>query len=85
MFVVLIGSLRQFLKRRFELVPVVVTCLTLVLALQDRVIMEGRYRKPLEPFAAREPGVDHRDLPLGETEAAVSVRQAADPEPCPIV
>jgi hypothetical protein len=47
---VFIGNLRTFLKRRFELLPVAVTCLTLFLALQNVVIFEGRYRKPLEPL-----------------------------------
>ena len=47
---VLIGNFRAFLKRRFELLPVAVTCLTLFLALQNVVIFEGRYRKPLKPL-----------------------------------
>jgi hypothetical protein len=47
---VLAGNIRLFLKRRWDILPVAVTCLTLFLALQNVVIFEGRYRKPLEPL-----------------------------------
>ena len=47
---VLIGNVCLFIGRRFELLPIAVTCLTLFLALQTMVIFEGRYRKPLEPL-----------------------------------
>lgn len=40
----------EFRQRRFDLIPVAVTVLTLVLALQNMIDMEGRYRKPLEPL-----------------------------------
>jgi hypothetical protein len=49
-FFVLAGNIGLFLKRRFDLLPVATTCLTLFLALQNVVIFEGRYRKPLEPL-----------------------------------
>ena len=39
---------REFARRRFELVPVAVTLFTLIMALQNALIMEGRYRKPVE-------------------------------------
>ncbi len=45
---VLAGNLREFLHRRFDLVPIATTIFTLCLALQNAVIMEGRYRKPIE-------------------------------------
>jgi len=48
--VVLAGNLREFLHRRFELIPVAVTLVTLSFALQNAVLMEGRYRKPVEPL-----------------------------------
>ena len=41
---------RGFLHRRFDLIPVAVTLFTLFMALQNLVIMEGRYRKPVEPL-----------------------------------
>ena len=47
---VLAGNVRQFVKRRFDLLPVAVTLFTLFLGLQNAVTFEGRYRKPLEPL-----------------------------------
>ena len=47
---VLAGNLRLLVQRRLTLLPVAVTCLALVLALQNAIIFEGRYRKPLEPL-----------------------------------
>lgn len=47
---VLVNNAREFLRRRFELVPVGVTLFTLFLALQNVATFEGRYRKPLEPL-----------------------------------
>ena len=41
---------REFLHRRFELIPVAVTVFTLFLAFQNVATAEGRYRKPLEPL-----------------------------------
>jgi len=49
-FVVLLCNVRDFLRRRFEVIPVAVTLYTLFLALQNMVTFEGRYRKPLEPL-----------------------------------
>lgn len=48
--VVIVGNIRAFTRKRFELIPVAVTCFTLFLALQNVVAFEGRYRKPLEPL-----------------------------------
>ena len=48
--VVFVGNIREFLARRFALIPVAVTLFTLMLALQNVVITEGRYRKPVEPL-----------------------------------
>ena len=43
-------NVREFVRRRFDLVPVAVTLFTLLMALQNVVIAEGRYRKPVEPL-----------------------------------
>jgi len=48
--VVFVCNIGQFLARRFELIPVATTLFTLFLALQNVVLMEGRYRKPVEPL-----------------------------------
>ena len=48
--VVFAGNIRQFISRRFDLIPIAVTALTLSMALQNMVLMEGRYRKPVEPL-----------------------------------
>jgi hypothetical protein len=48
--IVLLFNLLEFVKRRFDLIPVGVTVLTLVLMLQNEILMEGRYRKPVEPL-----------------------------------
>jgi len=45
---VLAGNLRALMRRRFDLIPVAVTLFTLIMALQNMLIMEGRYRKPVE-------------------------------------
>jgi hypothetical protein len=47
---VLILNVRQFVKRRFDLIPVAVTLFALFLGLQNSATFEGRYRKPLEPL-----------------------------------
>jgi len=47
-FLVLAGNIRAFLLRRFHLIPVAVTLFTLIMGLQNMLIMEGRYRKPVE-------------------------------------
>ncbi len=46
---VFVCNARQFARRRFDLIPVAVTLFTLVMALQNAVLTEGRYRKPVEP------------------------------------
>lgn len=43
-------NIREFMRRRFDLVPVAVTFFTLFLAFQNVATSEGRYRKPLEPL-----------------------------------
>jgi hypothetical protein len=48
--IVLLFNLLEFLQRRFDLIPIGVTVLTLVLMLQNEILMEGRYRKPVEPL-----------------------------------
>ena len=47
---VLAFNVREFARRRFALIPVAVTVFTLLLACQNVVLTEGRYRKPLEPL-----------------------------------
>ena len=47
--VVFVLNARQFARGRFDLIPVAVTLFTLVMALQNAVLTEGRYRKPVEP------------------------------------
>ncbi len=44
----LVRNAREFARRRFDLIPVAVTLFTLVMALQNAMLMEGRYRKPVE-------------------------------------
>jgi len=46
---VLVWNAREFARRRFDLIPVAVTLFTLVMALQNAALTEGRYRKPVEP------------------------------------
>ncbi|HUK43462.1 MAG TPA: glycosyltransferase family 39 protein [Candidatus Bathyarchaeia archaeon] len=46
---VFVGNVREFVRGRFDLIPVAVTLFTLVMALQNAVLTEGRYRKPVEP------------------------------------
>ena len=47
---VFVANIREFVHRRFDLIPVAVTLFTLSVALQNLVITEGRYRKPVEPL-----------------------------------
>lgn len=47
---VVVSNVRRFIKGNFELLPVAVTIFILVLALQNVINNEGRYRKPLEPL-----------------------------------
>ncbi|HKD83208.1 MAG TPA: hypothetical protein VKB58_00575 [Terriglobales bacterium] len=49
-FLVFAFNVREFVHRRVELIPVAVTLFTLMMALQNAVIMEGRYRKVAEPL-----------------------------------
>jgi hypothetical protein len=46
---VFVWNAREFVHRRFDLIPVAVTLFTLVMMLQNAVLSEGRYRKPVEP------------------------------------
>ena len=48
--VVFVGNVRQFISRRFDLIPIAVTVITLSMVLQNVVLIEGRYRKPIEPL-----------------------------------
>lgn len=45
---VFVLNVREFVQRRFDLIPVATTLYTLCIALQNVLIMEGRYRKPVE-------------------------------------
>ncbi|MBE2203748.1 MAG: glycosyltransferase family 39 protein [Chthoniobacterales bacterium] len=49
-FFVLDCNIRDFYKRRFDLLPVATTVFTLFLMFQNVATSEGRYRKPLEPL-----------------------------------
>lgn len=49
-FFVLDCNIRDFFKRRFDLLPVATTVFTLFLMFQNVATSEGRYRKPLEPL-----------------------------------
>ncbi|MDD2707002.1 MAG: glycosyltransferase family 39 protein [Verrucomicrobiae bacterium] len=48
-FYVMDANLAEFRRRRFFLIPVGTTIFLLWLGLQNLVIMEGRFRKPIEP------------------------------------
>ncbi len=47
---VLWGNAIEFLRGRWQLIPLATTAFTLFLMFQWSVTMEGRYRKPLEPL-----------------------------------
>ncbi len=49
-FFVLDCNVREFIRQRFDLLPVAVTVFTVFLACQNVATFEGRYRKPLEPL-----------------------------------
>ncbi len=49
-FVILECNLREFRQRRFTFIPITVTAFTLFLMFQNMAMMEGRFRKPLEPL-----------------------------------
>ncbi len=46
----LVFNAREFVNRRFNLIPIAAVVFTLALGLQNVVTVEGRYRKPLEPL-----------------------------------
>jgi len=46
----LVVNVRQFVRGGFDLIPVATTLFTLILGLQNAVITEARYRKPVEPL-----------------------------------
>ena len=79
---VLILNAREFVRRRFDLIPVAVTLLTLAMALQNAMLMEGRYRKPVEPvlllnavwLLSRKPGR------AGESDGEAGLRRSETPE-----
>ncbi len=79
---VLICNAREFVRRRFDLIPVAVTLFTLVMALQNAMLMEGRYRKPVEPvlllnavwLLSRKPGR------AGESDGEAGLRRSETPE-----
>jgi hypothetical protein len=41
---------REFANRRFDLIPVATIVCTLAIMLQNVILIEGRYRKPVEPM-----------------------------------
>jgi len=79
---VFVCNARDFARRRFDLIPVATTVLTLVLALQNAMLMEGRYRKPVEPMLllnavwllSRKP---HR---VAESDGEAGLRRSETPE-----
>ena len=50
MLLVVALNFREFVHRRLDLIPLAVTVFTLLMAFQNAVLMEGRYRKPVEPL-----------------------------------
>ena len=77
--VVFVANGRDFLRRRFDLVPVAVTLFTLIMALQNAVITEGRYRKPVEPLLLLNlVWVLASNTPRARTTAGESVAAARD-------
>jgi uncharacterized membrane protein YoaK (UPF0700 family) len=79
---VFVCNAREFARRRFDLIPVATTVLTLVLGLQNAMLMEGRYRKPVEPLLllnavwllSRKP---HR---AAESDGEAGLRRSETPE-----
>ena len=49
-FFVLDCNIREFIRRKFDLLPIAVSVFTLFLMFQNVATSEGRYRKPLEPL-----------------------------------
>jgi hypothetical protein len=47
---VFVLNVREFANRRFDLIPVATVVLTLAIMLQNVILIEGRYRKPVEPM-----------------------------------
>lgn len=48
--IVFVLNARECANRRFDLIPVAATLFTLVIMLQNAILIEGRYRKPVEPM-----------------------------------
>jgi len=48
--VVFVLDVRELVRRRFHLIPIATLLFTLALGLQNALIAEGRYRKPVEPL-----------------------------------
>ena len=47
---VFVLNVREFVNRRFGLIPVATIVFTLAIMLQNVILIEGRYRKPVEPM-----------------------------------
>jgi hypothetical protein len=47
---VFVLNVREFANRRFDLIPVATVVFTLAIMLQNVILIEGRYRKPVEPM-----------------------------------
>ena len=47
---VLLANTCVLLRRQFSFIPVAVTLFTLTMAFQNIILMEGRYRKVVEPL-----------------------------------
>ena len=47
---VFVLNVREFANRRFDLIPVATIVFTLAIMLQNVILIEGRYRKPVEPM-----------------------------------
>jgi hypothetical protein len=47
---VFVLNVREFVNRRFDLIPVATIVFTLAIMLQNVILIEGRYRKPVEPM-----------------------------------
>ncbi|MFH1066580.1 MAG: glycosyltransferase family 39 protein [bacterium] len=49
-FYIFVGNVILFCKRQFDFIPLIMTVFFFFLLFQNVTIMEGRYRKPLEPL-----------------------------------
>jgi hypothetical protein len=85
--VVLVWDIREFLDRRFNLIPVAVTAFILSLGLQNVVTAEGRYRKPLETLLLLnivylvDGRKNRRAAPPASMQTALPPEQPAVPNP----